>query len=55
MSTRFIAFPPPKWLRRPSKATEGKEYVLQDFTDEELAVLEGVIDKIVKDLINHVI
>jgi PTH1 family peptidyl-tRNA hydrolase len=33
----------------------GEKYVLQDFTDEELVVLSGVIDKIVKDLIDHVI
>jgi len=32
----------------------GEKYVLQDFTDEELVVLNGVIDKIVKDLIDHV-
>jgi PTH1 family peptidyl-tRNA hydrolase len=36
-----------------SKVLPGEKYVLQDFTDDELVVLNGVIDKIVKDIIDH--
>jgi PTH1 family peptidyl-tRNA hydrolase len=39
--------------RNPDNRIEGEEYVLQDFTDKELAVVEQVIAKIVKDLVNR--
>jgi PTH1 family peptidyl-tRNA hydrolase len=37
--------------RRPSsaKATDGKEYVLQDFNAEELKIIEGVMQKIANE------
>ena len=38
---------------RSTPRISGEQYVLQDFTDEELVVLKGVIDKIVKDIIDH--
>ncbi len=34
-----------------AKASEGKEYVLQDFSDEELGILKPVIDEICKKLV----
>jgi len=42
-------------VRGAKHSLTGKEYVLQDFTVEELSVFGGVIDKIVKDIIDHVI
>lgn len=40
--------------RLPDKRIDGETYVLEDFADKELAVVDQVIDTIVKDLINRI-
>jgi PTH1 family peptidyl-tRNA hydrolase len=40
--------------RKPDDRTDGEEYVLQDFTEEERLTLDGVIEKICKE-INHLL
>ncbi|OGM12118.1 hypothetical protein A2Z22_03445 [Candidatus Woesebacteria bacterium RBG_16_34_12] len=37
-----------------AKASKGKEYVLQDFTFEEQKIVDGVIKKVVGELLNRV-
>ncbi len=41
-------------VRGAKHSLTGKEYVLQDFSEEEMAILLPVIDRIIKDLVNKV-
>ncbi|KKS95806.1 MAG: Peptidyl-tRNA hydrolase [Microgenomates group bacterium GW2011_GWC1_43_13] len=40
--------------RKSEDRTQGEEYVLQDFTEEERKIIDGVIEKICKE-INHLL
>lgn len=37
-----------------AKATEGKDYVLQDFSEGEKKILDGVIKEVIEDLIHRI-
>jgi PTH1 family peptidyl-tRNA hydrolase len=40
--------------RNPNDRTSGEEYVLQDFSEEEKKILDGIIEKICKET-NHLL